>query len=88
MIDLDSANGTFVNGQKIVPYTFIELNSTSLVTLAGSSRGYRFTVNMDRDVETKQRLYDKMSMNETEMAKVTSTQQAKDENTVNNQPLS
>ena len=82
LIDLDSANGTFVDGEKIVPYTFVELKSTSLVTLAGSSRGYRFLVNMDRDVETKQRLYDKLAMNETELTKATSTLQSKDENTV------
>ena len=61
----------------------MEVSSTSLITLAGSSRGYRFQVNMDRDAETKQKLYDKLSMNETELTKATSTLQSKDDNTVN-----
>lgn len=46
LVDLDSTNGTFVNGQRIPPHMFYELRASDVIKFASSTREY---VLMDPD---------------------------------------
>ena len=47
IIDLESANGTFLNGKRIEPRRFIELRANDCLTFAESTREYILLIEPD-----------------------------------------
>ena len=47
LMDLHSANGTFLNGQSLEPDNYYELKSGDIIKLANSSREYIFIQESD-----------------------------------------
>ena len=62
VVDLNSSNGTFINGTKLLPYKFYSypVNCSSIITLGVSTRTYMLKINTCADVIRKKELLAKI----------------------------